>query len=111
MTSGGVVEVDLRALLEKSRAARKPWLAPLSFAKLAKRCGVSRAHLYALMNGTKEPSAQTLHKLARGLRGVTFGDVLAAWSVTEANAAKRRRKRKPAGGVGGTETPSEVPKE
>jgi DNA-binding phage protein len=37
-------------------------------AQIAKRCGLSRQHLYNLMRGNKAPPEWTVHKIARGLR-------------------------------------------
>lgn len=60
---------QLRTLLDKARAAaRKAGSPPLTWAAIAKMCGVSRAHLYNLLGASQAATEHVRERLAKGLK-------------------------------------------
>lgn len=59
--------MNFRDLVTSKAAYRDPGVKPRSFARMATKCGISRAHLYALFGGLKSAQAYTVVKIARGL--------------------------------------------
>ena len=58
-----------RDLVERARRrGRKATTPPISMEQIAKRCGVSRVHLYNLMGGSMVAQAHTEALLSIGLR-------------------------------------------
>jgi hypothetical protein len=57
----------LRDLVELCRS-RGPLNQPTSLDAMARRCALSRKHLWSLMCGDKDPMPVTVHRIARGLR-------------------------------------------
>lgn len=61
--------MDFQTLINEVReAGRKPGTPPVTITEIAKRCGVSRPHLYHLMSGQMDPADWTIEKIAAGLK-------------------------------------------
>lgn len=59
--------MNFRDLIRIARNATDPGERPPSMPHLARRCGVSRAYLYFLMDGKYEAKPWTVAKIAKGL--------------------------------------------
>lgn len=68
------------------RRDRPPHVRPRPFSVAARRCGVSRQHLYALMAGTKGAPEWTVERIAIAF-DVTPATVRGAIAATAAEAA------------------------
>lgn len=68
MPAGDLSSATFRELLDAVRTPRQAWKRPTSLGELARRCGISRSMLYAMMRGTQVPSSSTIALVARGLK-------------------------------------------
>lgn len=59
--------MNFRELVDEAAAYADPARRPRPMAEMAKRCGVSRPHLYNLFDGRKAAPKWTVAKIARGL--------------------------------------------
>ena len=70
--------MDFRDLIDSVRAkGRKSGSPPVTYGVIAKRCGMSRQHLYHLMLGARNASPWMMERIAKGL-GVAVTQVKSA---------------------------------
>ena len=77
--------MNFRELVDEARAYADPARKPRTMSAIAKRCGISRPHIYNLFYGTKTAPEWTVHKIARGL-GLEPGVVQRALDRSAAEA-------------------------
>lgn len=62
-------KLNFRDLIDAARRdGRAEHLPPRTMAQIAKRCGMSRQHLYSICEGRKNPPAWTVHRIALALK-------------------------------------------
>ena len=82
--------LTFRALVETWREdMREPGEKPEGFLAVAKRCGLSRQHFYALMAGTRVAPELTIENIAAGLCH-DHDEVAAALSASQTAHARLR---------------------